>query len=264
MMFFTHFNLSDHPFAENPPLERLLCDERFDQALSRLKFFEQNGSLALIIGQTGAGKSSLLRLFNQGLPRNRRRPLYLHLTQISPNALLRMIVTQLGEAPKMGKDRLFSQIVDRVRKNDTQTLLIIDEAHLLPSQALTDLRLLISSGLEPDLPLKIVLCGQEPLIQLLKRSAHADLVGRICVRIRIDPLSKGQTAAYIDHRIRAAGGSDKLFTTEAKQLIHEFSGGVCRHINNVATACLIQGCDKNLRIIDETIVTVTMNEFSMI
>jgi general secretion pathway protein A len=260
-MFFTHFNLSDHPFCENPPMESLLCDERFDRALARLKFFEQTGSLALIIGQTGAGKSTLLRFFKQNLPKNRRRPLYLHLTQISSNALLRMIVTRLGEAPRMGKDRLFLQLVDRVRKNEGETLLIIDEAHLLPSQALTDLRLLISSGLDPDLPLKIVLCGQEPLALLLKRSAHADLVGRICIRIRLDALSTAQTTAYIDHRIRAAGGSQKLFTAEAKQLIHDYSGGVCRHINNIATACLIHACDKNMQLVDETIVIESLNEF---
>ena len=41
-MFLNHFALTTHPFAEKPPIEWLLRDERIDQALARLKFFEQN------------------------------------------------------------------------------------------------------------------------------------------------------------------------------------------------------------------------------
>ena len=147
-MFLTHFSMTDHPFIENPPKDWLLTDDRFNQALARLQFFQQQGNLALIIGQTGIGKSSLLRLFMQTIPQNQYRPIYIHLTNISPGAFLRMIVTQLGESPKLGKDRLFLQIAERVQKNETQTVLIIDEAHLVPSQALTDLRLLVSSGID--------------------------------------------------------------------------------------------------------------------
>jgi general secretion pathway protein A len=62
-MFLNHFALTAHPFAEKPPIDWLLRDERTEQALARLKFFEQQGAIALIIGQTGLGKSSLLRLF---------------------------------------------------------------------------------------------------------------------------------------------------------------------------------------------------------
>jgi len=69
-MFLNHFALTDHPFAEKPPIQWLLRDERIDQALARLKFFEQQGAIALITGQTGLGKSSLLRLFIHQLQQN--------------------------------------------------------------------------------------------------------------------------------------------------------------------------------------------------
>ena len=42
-MFLNHFALTTHPFAEKPPIEWLLRDERIDQALARLKFFEEQG-----------------------------------------------------------------------------------------------------------------------------------------------------------------------------------------------------------------------------
>jgi general secretion pathway protein A len=130
---------------EKPPIKWLLRDENTDHALAKLKFFEQQGAIALVIGQTGLGKSSLLRLFIHQLPQNRYQPLYLHLTPLNANAFLRLMVIKLGEHPKLGKDRMLLQILERIHQNDKCTLFIVDEAHLLAPQTLTDLRLLISS-----------------------------------------------------------------------------------------------------------------------
>ena len=261
-MFLNHFALTDHPFAEKPPIEWLLRDERIDQALARLKFFEDQGEIALIIGQTGLGKSSLLRLFIHQLPQNRYHPVYLHLTPLNANAFLRLIVTKLGEKPLMGKDRMLLQILERIHINDKCTLFIIDEAHLIDPKILTDLRLLISS-IDQEVSLKIILCGQENLSQILKRSCYADLVHRITLHFVMHPLSKDKTAAYIDYRISKAGASPKIFETEAKDLIHDYTGGVPRQINNVATACLINAAAKNLKQIFEPLVNETMAEFSL-
>jgi len=261
-MFLNHFAMTDHPFAEKPPIEWLLRDERTEQALARLKFFEQQGAIALIIGQTGLGKSSLLRLFIHQLPHNRYHPLYLHLTPLNANAFLRLIVTKLGEKPLLGKDRMLMQILERITINDKCTLFIIDEAHLIDPKILTDLRLLISS-IEQEVSLKIILCGQENLSQILKRASYADLVHRITLQFVMHPLSKDKTAAYIDYRISKAGASSKIFEPEAKEIIHDYTGGVPRQINNVATACLINAAARSQKKITESLVTETMAEFSL-
>ncbi len=262
-MFLTHFNMNAHPFAENPPIEWLLADSRFEQALARMKFFLEQGRLALITGQTGVGKSSLLRLVRQAMPQNRCNPLYMHLTSVTSGAFLRLIVTELGEAPRFGKDRLFLQILERIKKNDTETVIIIDEAHLISIQTLIDLRLLISTGMDPGLPLKIIFSGQESLTVQLKRASLADLVNRISVRYHIKPLTRDQSIAYIDHRLKCAGAIDRLITSDAKSLIHDYAGGVPRPINNIATACLIHAASKNITVINESIVNETMAEFKL-
>lgn len=262
-MFLNYFQMTSHPFAEKPPVEWLLQDSRFQEAMARLTFFQNEGHIALVLGQTGIGKSSLLRCFTRNLPLNRCRILYFSLTTLSPNAILRQIVIELGEVPKVGKDRLFRLILERVQKSDSEIFLILDEAHLLSSQSLTDLRLLSSSGMETQLPLRIILCAQESFATLLKQSLHADIVHRIAVRCRLSALSRDQTIAYIDHRMRLAGGSDKTFDAEAKALIHDYSGGIPRQINNIATACLIHAASRNLQIIGEALVNETMAEFML-
>ncbi len=261
-MFLNHFDLNSHPFTEKPPIGWLLRDENTDQALARLKFFEQQGAIALIIGQTGLGKSSLLRLFIHQLPQNRYQPLYLHLTPLNANAFLRLIVIKLGEKPKLGKDRMLLQILERINQNDKCTVFIVDEAHLLAAQTLTDLRLLISS-IDEQISLKILLCGQETLSQTLKRSSQTDLLQRITLQFMIRPMTKTQTSAYIDYRVTCAGGKDKIFEPEAKDLIHDYTGGVPRQVNNVATACLINAAARDVKIITEALVNESMAEFRL-
>ncbi len=262
-MFLNHFKMSHHPFTENPPTDWLLTDSRFEQALARMNFFLDQGSVAMITGQTGVGKSSLIRMIQKRMPQNRYTPIYIHLTSVTPGAFLRLIVTALGEPPRFGKDRLFLQIIERVKKNDTQTVLIIDESHLISPQTLVDLRLLVSTGMEANLPLKLILCGQETLCVQLKRADLADLVNRITVRYHMKTLTREQTVTYIDHRLKCADTVDRLMTVEAKELIHEYAGGVPRQINNIATTCLIHAASKKITGIDETIVNETMAEFQL-
>ena len=57
-------------------------------------------------------------------------------------------------------------------------LLIINEAHLLDSDTLTDLRLLTSSVMDAAPPLKILLVGQEALRSTLKPSCFYVLAVR--------------------------------------------------------------------------------------
>ena len=133
---------------------------------------------------------------------------------------------------------------------------------MIDPKALTDLRLL-TSAIDTQLPLKIILSGQEDLSRILNRSSHADLVHRICVRFFLKPMSKDQTVAYIESRMSLAGGSDKIFEPEAKHLIHDYTGGVPRQINNVATACLINAAAKNLKKVTEALVNETMSEFEL-
>jgi len=143
------------------------------------------------------------------------------------------------------------------------TVLIIDEAHLIDPAALTDLRLLVSSAVDTDLPIKIVLSGQETLARILSRASLTDLVNRITVRCHLFALTKDQTSSYIDSRMRSAGSNEKIFEAEAKSIIHDYASGIPRQINNIATACLLNAATRNLKVINESLVTETMTEFQL-
>lgn len=253
-----HFKMNMYPFIEQPGVDQLCKDERITQGLARLDYFLTQGLIALLLGQTGVGKSCLIRLFLHSLSRNRIKPIYLHLTNITAKGLLRLLVSALGEVPKIGKDRLFLQIMDKTQ-NELPTLLVFDEAHLLDPEVLTDIRLLVS-GMETNQNLKIILSGQDPLSHTLKRSTHADLVQRINVSYYLRALTREQTALYIDSRMRSSGASEKIFEPEAKDLIHDYAHGIPRQINNMATACLLNAAARNEQKVTQALVNLTISE----
>ena len=147
---------------------------------------------------------------------------YCHLTNLPSTGLLKLVVTQLGETSRRGKERVYEQILERAARAEGALLPVFDEAHLLDGDALTDLRLLISSALDVRPPLKMLLVGQEPLRAVLRRARHADLLNRVSVRCQPRPISREQTSRYIDFQLGQAGGDAKVFDDSVKAAIHDF------------------------------------------
>ncbi|KPA14562.1 ATPase AAA, partial [Candidatus Magnetomorum sp. HK-1] len=120
-------------------------------------------------GQKKYVKLDMTNKIMKELPPNLYKSVFLQLTNLNPNAFLRMVVNRLGDVPKLGKERIFDQIITRIKQNETEVLFIIDEAHLMSTQSFIDLRLLISHCIDTNLRIKVLLCGQESLSDKLKR-----------------------------------------------------------------------------------------------
>jgi general secretion pathway protein A len=145
-MYLEHFQLKSQPFAEHAAVSNLWQDARMDEGLARLDYLVECGQLGLVTGPSGVGKSALLKRFLHNLLPPHCEALYCHLSHLPSASLLKLVVTQLGESPRRGKERIYEQILERATRAEGTLLLVFDEAHLLDGQALTDLRLLISSA----------------------------------------------------------------------------------------------------------------------
>jgi len=71
-----------------------------------------------------------------------------------------------------------------------------------------------------------------------------------------------ETGEYIAHHLKLAGGSDTLFNDDAIGLIHEFSRGLPRQVNNLATQALIAAYVTNSPICDEKAARAALAELS--
>ncbi|MBE7545702.1 MAG: GTPase RsgA [Planctomycetia bacterium] len=92
-MFTSHFSMTTQPFSERINTSLIMKDERFTQGLARLQYLLHSGSIAVLYGQTGVGKSTLLKLFLSQIPQNLFLPIYLHFTHLKSSSLLSLIVS---------------------------------------------------------------------------------------------------------------------------------------------------------------------------
>jgi len=259
-MLSTFFNMTTVPFSEKCPVSDLMSDERMTEGLARLTFMAQSESLALITGDEGVGKSSLIKLFMHSLDKKSFSPVYYHLTTLKPISFLKMLVSAMNEIPSPGKEQAFMQLLSKIKEKDFITLLIIDEAHLLPPPSLVDLRLLISCATDDIDRLKIVLVGHPDLKKEMKRSCHAALRQRLKVMYHLPPLSKTQTQHYIDFHLKRCSASLKIFDADVKSAIHDTTRGIPRLINNVATACLLTAYSKNVKQVSMEIFSQALDD----
>jgi general secretion pathway protein A len=255
--------MTAHPFSERIPTDAIFRDERMTQGTARLDFMKHHATVALITGDEGVGKSTLIRLFMDSLHRNRYHPVYIHLTHLNAPSLLKLLVSAMDELPAWAKHKVFLQILNKTKSKDITTIVLIDEAHLLAPDALIDLRLLLSSAIDDSDSLKIVLIGHSEIKKELSRSCHTALLQRITVRYHITPLTLSQTHQYMDFHMRRVGCSEKIFETEVKNDIHDYARGIPRLINNLATACLLNAAVNNCQKVNTAVLLQILDEFQI-
>ena len=89
--------------------------------------------------------------------------------------------------------------------------------------------------------LQIILIGQPELRELLARADMRQIAQRITGRFHLEPLSRPETRAYVQHRMRVAGAQHEVFSPGAVRELYKQSGGIPRLINVVADRALLAG-----------------------
>ena len=88
----------------------------------------------LIAGESGSGKTSIIRAFSGGLNNSLYKVVYFPLSTVSPNDFYRGLLYGLGEIPKTKKIDMFGQIqasILTLYKNQKITpVIVLDEMHL--------------------------------------------------------------------------------------------------------------------------------------
>jgi type II secretory pathway predicted ATPase ExeA len=265
-VFEEFFGLSAKPFGKTPDPSFLYESNQHREALARLEYAVDEKELALLTGDIGSGKTTLSRALLDRIAD--ARPVVLLINpRLTPTQLLRAVARGLGIEPARYRNDLLDQIHTRLfelYEEKREPVLLIDEAQLIPSKATFDeIRLLTNFQLDDQNLLSVVLIGQPELEARLDRPAYAPLRQRIGMRYSLGPLSLEETLAYIEHRIRIAGGSRNPFSPTAMEEIHTLSGGIPRLINTLATTALLDAFGEDAETIDPPRVSAAAREHRM-
>jgi len=250
-----HFGFTRIPFTRELAPSQLHRHHSHAETVARIEWCIAARGLGVITGEVGAGKTVAVRAATAPLDTSRHTIIYIGNPTIGGTGVYATIVGALGAIPRYRRAELITQTQDLLAAEEhergRQTILILDEAHLLASDQLEELRLLTNAEMDSHSPLAALLIGQPTLRRRIKLGAFAALDQRITMRCEITGMDLKETDSYIRHHTKIAGRDDTLFTADATALIHHTSRGLPRQINNLAIAGLTAAYfDKN-PIVDE-------------
>lgn len=248
------FSKSIEPAAiyRYPDLDELHC---------YLRYAVTEGTVAALTGPVGAGKSTALRAFLADLDPARFAVLYVGHTA-SERGVFREMARGLGVTPFYLKGDLVVQLHAAIEhiwmSKQRQTLLVIDDAHLLADGLLVELRQMLNFQLDAATPLGMVLVGQPYLRDRLKEPVHEALAQRTPVRYTLAGLSRAEATAYVHAHMATVGGTGEVFAEEAIDLAYQHARGLPRNLNNVLVYALIRAAWQECPLVDRRVAEETI------
>jgi general secretion pathway protein A len=272
-MYLSYYQLKDEPFRLTPDPRFLHLSEPHQAALTAVLegIFYRKG-LVMITGPIGTGKTTLVHAALQLLT-SKKMPIksaLLFNPTLTRDEFMEMMLEEFEvECTSLSKPKrlmaLHQMLLDTQRSGGT-SVLFIDEAHLLSSELLEEIRLLGNADTHQEKLLQIVLSGQPELATMMNRRELSALQQRIASRAQLRPLSLAETRVYIAERLHSAGlDGPAPFAVPAVESIYKASQGVPRLINLVCDACLVLGFKTQRRtiqpdIVDDVAISLNLNQ----
>src|SRR6478609_3182083 len=218
-MYEDYYGFTEKPFSLTPDPNYLFKSASHASAFDLLQYaVRRREGFVVITGDIGTGKTTLCRALLEQIDRRTFSALVLN-PFLSEEDLLRTVLQEFGVVSReeikhgrlaaVSKQELIETLNEfllSLQAIGAQALLIIDEAQNLPVQTLEQIRILSNLETEKEKLLQIVLVGQSNLKDLLRRPELRQLDQRVSIRYDLKPLSRDETAAYMQHRLSVAGG----------------------------------------------------------
>ncbi|MEN3044935.1 MAG: AAA family ATPase [Candidatus Hydrothermales bacterium] len=262
-MFEEFFGFKKSPFKNTVDLDFLFWAENIKESYARILYqiFELKGGLSLILGEIGCGKTTLSKLLEKDLKEKEKKTLLLLDPLISPSAFLNLLAKNFleGENYKKSKTALRSELEKKFISDPFKFIILIDEAQLLSSKLLEEIRLLLNMEIPEGKLLQIVLFGQMELKRKLKK--YPAIMQRVAIAYTLNPYSEEETESYIKHRLKVAGGEEDIFEKEAIKEIFSITKGYPRLINSLCSNALFVAFTRNKKRVDKEIVSLIKKDF---
>lgn len=240
------FGLTRDPFANEPQLDLFFESRSASETSARLRrAAQQNKGLVVLTGAGGLGKTMLVRHLLDGLEEEMFEAcLLVPVPGVSDGGwVIDRLARQLGvESPASDRAAALAELYEKlaiVREDGRSTVVILDEAQVLAEQGvLRELRGLLNLEYEEKRLLTLVLVGLPALARAV--AAEAALADRVDVPLRLGALSDEESARYLTHRIRAAGGNPAILESGAVAALVKWAAGVPRRLNALADTALFE------------------------
>ncbi len=250
-MYSEYWNLTKPPFDNVPDASMYVdCHESMENVIAETIYAikEGNECLTVIVGEVGLGKTLSLRVIIDSLEPERYKVALITNPALSFVQLLKEIIGQITGKQceiknKVDLQEKFNRLLFETADQGKKIVIVIDEANVLSTSNLDDLRLLTNMQDDDRNLFTLLLVGQMEFAQTLEHPKRANLFQRIGTYGHLEKLpSEEAVKTYIEARLKIAGTQRKIFDDDAIPVIWEFSEhGVPRLINKICKLCIKAG-----------------------
>lgn len=234
-----------------PPFGDCIDDSFFfpsDQHLRALEFMGHTlwtrARLGVVTAPQGCGKSLLISHLLRNLD-ERVVAAAVSRERLGPREFLLEVLKQFGftleDNDKTDRRRLLERFLHHQGSSGRVCVLIVENAQSMHPSVLEELRHLAAVEVDGIRTLKVLLLGQPALNHVLESPRMSELTAANMPRFALGALNEDQTAAYVAHRLRAAGARnpDALMPYTLMPQIHACTGGIPAEINRLCQQALI-------------------------
>lgn len=244
-MDWSHFGLDRQPFRAAVDPDSYFASQSHEAAIAAIASgFARRDPVVLIDGPPGVGKTLVARKWLEHLLPDVPRVVVPNARAVNPSELLQAILFDLGK-PYLGLGEqelrlaVTGHLLDFAMSGSFPTVLLLDEAQHLNLAVLEELRLLGNLETRRGAALFAVLVAQPTLRDSFRNPASEPFAQRVGMRAAVEPLTAAESADYIQHQLRAAGGEpEKIVSGDAVAFLAEACRGVPRTLNRAAALAI--------------------------
>ena len=245
-MYEARFGFTHRPFALAPDADVIYWTRRHRLAAENFEVgVHRQAPITLITGDVGAGKTTLVQRFLAAPPDGLTIGLLSYLAGDRGDLCQWVLMAFDRDCPDgsaTAQLRALQKFVLDEYSAGRRSVLILDEAQSASDEILEGLRQLTNINTGKHTMLMLILVGQPQLRERLMQPQHSQIVARIGADFHLGPMSREETAGYVAHRLRLAGGPADLFDADALHEIHDVAGGIPRATNVLCDLCLSAAC----------------------
>ena len=250
-----HFGCRYAPFSDTFPLKSQWHSKTDEASLKRMVGLLSQGKSLSLVGEPGTGKSMLLKALMERLDAKVYRCVLIPWAGQKPGQILREICDKI-RLDTSGRTPLIQRLHKAMARSadNPYTVILIDEAHNLPREALQELFSLTADHASATASASIVLAGHPVLNKILELDINAAVKSRIAMRFRTMPLEEEEVESFVKFRLKAAHAPETLFEKDAYTSLHIDSKGNRRAIMNTAGNAMDLAMERVERIVADDIV----------